>query len=168
MLAGRASEEMTFGKDQVTSAAAADFEQATKLARDMVTRWGLSEALGTLAYGENQDEVFLGHSVARQHNLSDVDAQQITAEIRKLVDGALAEATRILSAHRDELETVAQGLLRYELLSGREIADLIEGKEPVREFDNGQPETAPTETPLLEQSLASRAPVPGMEPAPLK
>jgi cell division protease FtsH len=101
----------------------------------MVTRWGLSQELGAIAYGENQDEVFLGHSVARTHNISDADARMITAEIRKLVDGALAQARAILDAHRAELETVALGLLRYESLSGGEIADLIMGKEPERKVD---------------------------------
>jgi cell division protease FtsH len=138
MMAGRVAEEMTFGRDRITSGASADFDEATKLARNMVTRWGLSEALGTVAYGENQDEVFLGHSVARQHSLSDTDAQKITAEIRKLVDGALAEARRILTEHRTELETVAQGLLKYESLSGQEIIDLIAGRSPDREV-GGEP-----------------------------
>jgi cell division protease FtsH len=137
MLGGRAAEELTFGRDKITSGAALDFEQATKLARNMVTRWGLSEELGTIAYGENQDEVFLGHSVARQQNVSDVDAQRITAEIRKLVDGALAEAKRILTEHRDELDVVAAGLLKYESLSGQEIADLIAGREPARDVAAG-------------------------------
>ncbi len=134
LLGGRAAEEMTFGRDKITSGAAQDFEQATKLARNMVTRWGLSEELGTVAYGENQDEVFLGHSVARQQNVSDMDAQRITAEIRRLVDGAQDEAKRILMEHRRELDVVAEGLLKYESLSGQEIVDLIAGREPEREL----------------------------------
>jgi cell division protease FtsH len=136
LLGGRAAEEMTFGRDKITSGAAADLEEATKLARNMVTRWGLSESLGTVAYGENQDEVFLGNSVTRHQNVSEEDAQKISAEIRKLIDGALAEARRILAAHRAELDTVARGLLQYESLSGAEIADLIAGRQPVREIAN--------------------------------
>jgi cell division protease FtsH len=154
LLGGRAAEEMTFGRDKITSGAAADFEQATKLARNMVTRWGLSEALGTIAYGENQDEVFLGHSVARQQNLSDVDAQKITAEIRRLVDDALAEARRILTEHRAELEIVAEGLLRYESLSGQEIIDLIAGRPPQREVEA----EAPPETTVAAKAKSAAPP----------
>jgi cell division protease FtsH len=152
LMAGRAAEELTFGREKITSGAAADFENATKLARNMVTRWGLSEELGAIAYGENQDEVFLGHSVARQHNLSDVDAQRITAEIRKLVDGALAEAKRILTEHRGELDVVAEALLKYESLSGQEIIDLIAGRPPVREFE--------AEASARERTAADRLPAP--------
>jgi cell division protease FtsH len=157
MLGGRAAEEMTFGREKVTSGAATDFENATKLARNMVTRWGLSEELGTIAYGENQDEVFLGHSVARQHNVSDLDAQRITAEIRRLVDGALAEAKRILSEHRRELEVVADGLLKYESLSGQEILDLIAGRAPVREFD-AEPQAAAPQPAAPDRETAAPPP----------
>ncbi len=86
MMGGRVAEELVFGREKVTSGAASDIEQATKLARMMVTRWGLSEALGTVAYGENQEEVFLGYSVARQQNISEATAQKIDAEIRRLVE----------------------------------------------------------------------------------
>ena len=161
MLSGRAAEEMIFGPDNVTSAAAGDLEQSTKLARDMVTRWGLSKELGTLAYGENQDEVFLGHSVARTQNVSDLDSQRITAEIRRLTDAALADARRLLEEHRDELETVAAGLLRHESLSGVEIAGLIEGREPNREFDTGTTNIAPDLPPGEVASSAAR-----LEPQP--
>jgi cell division protease FtsH len=99
----------------------------------MVTRWGLSDELGTVAYGENQEEVFLGHSVSRQQNISEQTAQKIDGEIRRLVEAGLEEARRLLQAHRDELETLAQGLLEYETLSGDEIKDLLVGKAPVRE-----------------------------------
>ena len=133
MMGGRAAEEMQFGRDRVTSGAAGDIEEATKLARMMVTRWGLSKALGPVAYGEDQEEVFLGHSVARQHNISEATAQAITVEIRALIDGAMADAEQILTAHRDQLETLAQGLLQYETLSGEEIRNLLAGKPPVRD-----------------------------------
>src|SRR5690606_26903119 len=96
MMGGRVAEEMIFGKEKVTSGAASDIEQATRLARMMVTRWGFSDALGTVAYGENQDEVFLGMSVARQQNISEATAQKIDAEIRRFVEAGYAEATRIL------------------------------------------------------------------------
>ncbi len=127
MMAGRAAEELIFGPKQVTSGAAADIEEATKLARTMVTRWGLSEALGAVTYGEDQEEVFLGHSVARQHTLSEETAQIITLEVRKLVDAGLDDARRILAAHHDQLTMLAQTLLRQETLSGEEIRSLLSG-----------------------------------------
>src|SRR5687768_12648809 len=133
MMGGRVAEELVFGKDKVTSGASSDIEQATKLARMMVTRWGLSEELGTVAYGENQDEVFLGYQVARQQNVSEETSRKIDAEIRKLVEAGYADAERILSEKRADLETLAKGLLEFETLTGDEITDLLAGKRPVRE-----------------------------------
>jgi cell division protease FtsH len=133
MMGGRVAEELVFGKEKVTSGAASDIEQATKLARLMVTRWGLSEELGTVAYGENQEEVFLGYSVARQQNISEETSRKIDAEIRRLVEAGYAEANQILNDKRADLETLARGLLEFETLSGDEIKDLLAGKRPVRE-----------------------------------
>jgi cell division protease FtsH len=133
MMGGRVAEELIFGKDKVTSGASSDIEQATKLARMMVTRWGLSDELGTVAYGENQDEVFLGYQVARQQSISEATAQKIDAEIRRLVEQGYQEATKILTEKRNELEALAKGLLEFETLTGDEIKDLLNGKRPVRE-----------------------------------
>jgi len=133
MMGGRVAEEMIFGHDKVTSGAQSDIEQATRLARMMVTRWGFSPELGTVAYGENQDEVFLGMSVARQQNVSESTAQKIDAEVRRLVEQGLSEARQILTEKRADLEALAKGLLEYETLSGDEIKDLLDGKPPVRE-----------------------------------
>ncbi|MCF1504101.1 ATP-dependent zinc metalloprotease FtsH [Afifella sp. H1R] len=133
MMGGRVAEEITFGHDRVTSGAASDIEQATKLARAMVTRWGFSEELGRVAYGDNQEEVFLGHSVARQQNISEQTAQKIDREVRRLVDEGYDKAREILTTHHDQLETLAQGLLEFETLSGEEIRALLNGKRPVRE-----------------------------------
>jgi cell division protease FtsH len=133
MMGGRVAEEMVFGKEKVTSGAASDIEQATKLARMMVTRWGLSDELGTVAYGENQDEVFLGYQVARQQNMSEETSRKIDAEVRRLVEAGLNEAKQILSDRRADLETLARGLLEFETLTGDEITDLLVGKRPVRE-----------------------------------
>jgi cell division protease FtsH len=124
LMAGRAVEELILGPDQITSGSAADIDEATKLARSMVMRWGLSKALGAVAYGDDQDEVFLGHSVARQHDVSEETAQAIIVEVRGLVDGGLAQARRILTERRDALERVAQALLVQETLTGDEIRDL--------------------------------------------
>jgi cell division protease FtsH len=133
MMGGRVAEELIFGKEKVTSGAASDIEQATRLARLMVTRWGLSDELGTVAYGENQDEVFLGMSVSRQQNISESTAQKIDVEIRRLVEAGYQEAHKILSEKRADLETLARGLLEFETLSGEEITDLLNGKKPNRE-----------------------------------
>ncbi|MEX0591206.1 MAG: ATP-dependent zinc metalloprotease FtsH [Xanthobacteraceae bacterium] len=133
MMGGRVAEELVFGHDKVTSGAASDIEQATRLARMMVTRWGLSEELGTVAYGENQEEVFLGYSVSRQQNISEETVRKIDGEIRRLVETGYADAQRILTENRAELETLAKGLLEYETLTGDEIKDLLAGKPPVRE-----------------------------------
>ena len=117
----------------MTSGASSDIEQATKLARLMVTRWGLSAELGTVAYGENQDEVFLGMSVSRTQNASEATVQKIDTEIRRFVENGYNEATRILTEKRADLEALAKGLLEFETLSGDEIIDLLNGKKPNRE-----------------------------------
>jgi cell division protease FtsH len=133
MMGGRVAEELVFGNEKVTSGAASDIEQATKLARMMVTRWGLSNELGTVAYGENQEEVFLGYSVARQQNISEETSRKIDKEIRRLVEEGYAEAEKILTDRREDLETLAKGLLEFETLTGDEIKDLLAGKRPSRE-----------------------------------
>jgi len=133
MMGGRVAEELIFGRDKVTSGAASDIEQATRLARMMVTRWGLSEELGTVSYGENQDEVFLGMSVSRTQNASEATVQKIDSEIKRLVEDGYKEATRILTEKRDDLEMLAKGLLEFETLTGEEITDLLKGKKPNRE-----------------------------------
>jgi cell division protease FtsH len=133
MLGGRAAEELIFGRSKVASGTADDIEAATRLARLMVTRWGLSEALGTVAYGENQDEVFLGHAIARQQNISEHTAQLIAIEVRKLLDTALEQGRAILNSHRVDLDTLAQALMVYETLSGEEVAELLAGGTPIRE-----------------------------------
>jgi len=133
IMAGRVAEELVFGKEKVTSGAASDIEQGTKLARMMVTRWGLSDALGPVAYGDNGDEVFLGYQVSRQQSVSEETNRKIDSEVRKLVETGLADATKILTEKRADLEVLAKGLLEYETLSGDEIKDLINGIKPNRE-----------------------------------
>ena len=99
----------------------------------MVTRWGLSEELDTVSYGENQDEVFLGMSVSRIQNASEATVQKIDSEIRRLVEEGYNPATKILTEKRADLEALAKGLLEYETLTSDEIIDLLEGKKPNRE-----------------------------------
>jgi cell division protease FtsH len=133
MMAGRVSEELIFGKDKVTSGASSDIQAATGLARNMVTRWGFSDALGTVSYGDNQEEVFLGHSVARTQNVSEDTAQKIDSEVRRLVQSGLDEARRILTERLDDLHTLAKALLEFETLSGDEITNVLKGIPPRRD-----------------------------------
>ena len=124
-MGGRVAEEIIFGEDKVTTGAASDIEQATKRARAMVMRAGLSKELGPVAYGENEEEVFLGRSVARQQNMSEETAKKVDSEIRKIVDKGYNRAKKILTEKIDDLHKLAKALLTYETLSGSEIEDLI-------------------------------------------
>jgi cell division protease FtsH len=133
LFGGRVAEEIIFGKDKVTSGASSDIGQATKLARAMVTKWGFSDVLGAVEYGENQEEVFLGHSVARNQNVSEETAKLIDQEVKKLVKGGEDEARRILTEKLEDLHTLAKALLEYETLSGDEIINALKGVAPVRE-----------------------------------
>src|SRR3954449_1062695 len=129
-MGGRVAEEVVFGYDKVSSGASSDISYATSLARDMVTRWGMSDALGPLQYAEADEEVFLGYSVNRQRNMSDETARAIDKEIRRIVDQGYDRAKHVLKEHREELETLAKALLEYETLSGDEITKLLAG-EPI-------------------------------------
>jgi cell division protease FtsH len=141
---GRIAEEMTFGHDKVTTGAISDIEQATRMARAMVTRFGMSDELGPIAYAENQEEVFLGHSVSRTQNVSESTSQKIDAEIRRIIDDSYNRAYQILSDHKNDLETLAQGLLEYETLSGDEIVGLLKGIQPVRKpYEEPEPQRGP-------------------------
>ncbi|KZM38113.1 ATP-dependent zinc metalloprotease FtsH [Bartonella bacilliformis] len=143
MMGGRVAEELKFGKENITSGAASDIEQATKLARAMITRWGFSDMLGHVAYGDNQDEIFLGHSVARTQNISEETARMIDAEVRRLIDDAYKTATKILKTQNKQWLALAQGLLEYETLTGTEINEVIAGKPPSRTQGS---DTAPLRT----------------------
>jgi len=142
-MGGRVAEELVFGKDKVTSGAAGDIQQVTKIARAMVTRLGFSEKLGTVMYGENQEEVFLGYSMGRTQNISEETAKTIDEEVRRLVHEAHVSATRILTERREDLETLAKGLMEFETLSGEEIGGLLQGIRPVRDAGDKEPPPAP-------------------------
>jgi len=145
MMGGRVAEELKFGKEKVTSGAASDIQQATRLARAMVTSWGLSDELGTIDYADDQGEVFLGQQLMQSRSISPETSRKIEAEVKKLVDQGLADATRILTDKRKDWETLAEGLLEYETLTGQEIDDLLNGKPPSRpEDDPTPPPSAPT------------------------
>lgn len=138
-MGGRVAEEMIFGYEKVTSGASGDIQMATKLARAMATQFGMSDKLGPLLYGENQEEVFLGHSVAKNQHVSDETQKMVDAEIKSFVNQGYDTAKQILTDHEDQLHSIAQGLLEYETLSGEEIKNLLDGKPPVRDEDDDQP-----------------------------
>ncbi|WP_374466187.1 ATP-dependent zinc metalloprotease FtsH, partial [Ferrovibrio sp.] len=135
MFGGRMAEELVFGKENITTGASNDIQQATGLARRMVTEWGMSDKLGRLRYSDNEEEVFLGHSVTQRKNVSDATAKLIDEEIRRIIDEAETAARRILTEHRDDLDKVAQALLEYETLSGDEVKALLRGEAIIRPDD---------------------------------
>ena len=135
-MGGRIAEEIIFGHDKVTSGASSDIQQATQLARAMVMQYGMSDKLGFLSYGDNEEEVFLGRSVARQQNMSEDIHKLVDAEVRTIVDESYAKAEKILKDKEKDLHTIAQGLLEYETLTGDEINDLLGGVKPTRNDDS--------------------------------
>jgi cell division protease FtsH len=139
LFGGRVAEELVFGEDKVTTGAADDIRRATSLARRMVTEFGFSDKLGPLRYAENEEEVFLGHSVTQRKNVSDATAKVIDDEIRTIVDAGERTAREILTAHLDELHSLAKGLLEYETLSADEIRRVIKGERIVRETASSSP-----------------------------
>ncbi|MBW8301963.1 MAG: ATP-dependent zinc metalloprotease FtsH [Hydrogenophaga sp.] len=169
MMGGRVAEELTFGKENITSGASSDIEQATKLARAMVTQWGFSDVLGQVAYGENQQEVFLGHSVSQTKNVSESTAQKIDTEVRRLIDEAYTEARRILTEKHDDFVAMAEGLLEYETLSGEEIKALLRGEKPARDMGDEGPSgrgSAVPSTGTKKDAPKGGEPESGLEPQP--
>jgi cell division protease FtsH len=164
-MGGRVAEEITFGKENVTSGAVGDIDQATKMARAMVTRMGFSEELGMVAYGDNQEEVFLGMSMGRQQSISESTAQKIDKEVKRLVQEGYEEAKRILTENHEQFIKVAEALLEYETLSGDEIKDLLAGKAPVRD---SEPEKGQTRHSAVPTAGKGRRPAndDGLEPQP--
>lgn len=124
-MGGRIAEEMIFGPNKITTGASSDISMATQMARRMVTEWGMSDKLGPITYGENTQEVFLGHSVAQHKNVSESTAQIIDQEIKRIVEEAYERAQNILTKHRDHLELLAKTLLEFETLTGDEINELL-------------------------------------------
>ncbi|RJT21989.1 ATP-dependent metallopeptidase FtsH/Yme1/Tma family protein [Chakrabartia godavariana] len=163
MAGGRVAEELIFGPESITSGASSDIEQATKLARAMVTRWGFSERLGTVAYGENQEEVFLGHSVSRSQNVSEETARIIDEEVRRIVNEGWEEARRILTDKAADHEKLSQALLEYETLSGDEIKDLLENDQPPKRDDENDTVVGPS---LSVPATPEDEPAKPVEPAP--
>jgi cell division protease FtsH len=169
-MGGRVAEEIKFGKEKITSGASSDIQQATRVARAMITRWGFSDKLGTIDYSDDSGgDVFLGQQIMRTKSVSSATARIIEEEVRQLIDNANDTARRILTEKRKDWETLALGLLEYETLSGEEINNLLEGKPPVRNTDipakGDGPSTPDSAVPVIDDEDEVSAPG-GMEPKP--
>jgi cell division protease FtsH len=163
---GREAEILKFGPEKVTNGATSDIQSATRIARAMVMEWGMSEKLGRVRYQSNEQEVFLGHSVAQSTNISDETAKLIDQEVRKLIEDGENEARRILTEKRKDWETIAEALLEYETLTGEEINDLLNGKKPNRESVLETPGPRTSAVPPAGRPRPRPDPDPGLEPQP--
>jgi cell division protease FtsH len=131
LFGGRIAEELTLGPDGITTGASNDIERATKMARAMVTKWGLSDKLGPLMYDEENEEVFLGKTAGSAHSqVSDETAKQIDAEVRDIIDGCYKTAKKILEENRDKLDAMTEALLEYETIDAAQIEDIMSGRKP--------------------------------------
>ncbi len=135
---GRVAEQLVYGKEHLNTGASSDITQATSIARKMVTEWGMSEQLGPLLYSENQQEVFLGHSVTQTKNMSEDTAKLIDLEVRRIVMQGYQTAWDVLTAHRKDLESITQALMEYETISGEEVKALMRGDKIVRPSDDDE------------------------------
>jgi len=165
MFGGRIAEELIFGKDKVTTGASNDIKEATGMARRMITEYGFSEKLGPLRYEDNQEEVFLGHSVSQHKNVSEATAKVIDEEIRALIEAGEAEARQVLEENLDELHIVGKALLEYETLSGDEVRHLLDGGQIDRpDPDDDSAERSRSSVPS--SGAAGKKPSGGFEPEP--
>ena len=140
---GRLAEEIIFGMEKVTTGAQNDIERATELARNMVTKWGLSEKMGPLAYSEEAGEVFLGHSVTQHKTMSDRTARAIDEEVREIIDRNYKRAHKILTENMDKLHSMADALIKYETIDGEQIDDIMTGRpvRPPQDWDDNAPDS---------------------------
>ena len=162
---GRVAEEIIYGKENITTGAAQDIQQATKIARSMITEFGFSDILGPLRYSENEEEVFLGHSVTQRKNVSEATQQLIDEETRRMVYEGEKKARDIINEHIDSLHIIAKGLLEYETLSREEIETLLRGENLSRSDDEdaAPPSDAPASVP---SSGPMGGPIGGIDPEP--
>lgn len=143
LFGGRIAEEIFM--QQMTTGASNDFERATDIARRMVTQWGMSDALGTMVYGENEGEVFLGRSVTTHKNVSEATMQKVDAEIRNIIDRQYAVARRLIEGNRGKMEVMAQALLEWETLDAEQIEDIMAGNPPRPPKPSSMPPVRPND-----------------------
>jgi cell division protease FtsH len=130
LFGGRVAEEMVFGPEYVTTGASNDIERATEIARNMVTKWGLSDRLGTLTYAEEDGEVFLGRQVTQHKQVGEKTRDAIDEEVRRVIDGNYQRAKEILEREVDKLHKMAETLIRFETIDEEQIRDIMQGREP--------------------------------------
>ncbi|MDE1173779.1 MAG: ATP-dependent zinc metalloprotease FtsH [Parvibaculaceae bacterium] len=164
-MGGRIAEEIIFGHDKVTSGASSDIQMATRLAKAMVTRYGMSEKLGPLAYADNEEEVFLGHSVTKTQNMSEDTMKAIDSEVRRIVETGYETARKLLTENLDKLHIIGKALLEYETLSGEEIRGLLRGEPPIRDqgttpADKGPESSVPSSGRPVDSGPIGTAPTP--------
>ncbi len=172
MFGGRVAEELIFGEENVTTGAANDIQQATDLARRMVTEWGMSEKLGRLRYSDNEEEIFLGRSITRARNVSEDTARLIDGEVRNVIEEAEQRARQLLRENIDALHRVAQALLEYETLSGTDVEKIMRGEpidrreysEPLDAGDGKRPPMPDGDAPPRPARKTGGGSVPGLQP----
>jgi cell division protease FtsH len=167
IMGGRVAEEEKFGDDAVTAGAASDIQQATRLARAMVTRWGLSDEIGPVDYGEDQGQVFLGQQLVQSSSVSEETSQKIEEEVRKLIQKGMDDAREVMTKFRDQWSALAEALLEYETLSGDEIRGLInDGKLPERPDEPDEPPRPNAAVPVIGKRRKDKGGDFGGEPEP--
>lgn len=159
LFGGRLAEELIFGTESVTTGASNDIQRATELARNMVTKWGLSEKMGPLAYGEEEGEVFLGHSVTQHKGIADTTATEIDTEVRAIIDRNYFRAKNLLEENMDKLHLMSDALMKYETIDKEQIDDIMAGREPRPPQTGGGPSD-------VEPPSGSGAPAKGKEEQP--
>ncbi len=157
-MGGRIAEELIFGYEKITSGASSDIDMATKMAKNMVTKYGMSKDLGPVAYGDNEDEVFLGRQIARQQHMSEETAKKVDAEVKKIINISYDRAKQVLTEKLDDLHKLAKALLVYETLTGDEIRDLI--------LKNIQPEKLSKKEDKDDENVSSAIDSIGLKPKP--
>ncbi len=163
-MGGRVAEELVFGPERVSNGASGDIKAATNIARTMVTEWGMSDRLGMIAYGDNSQEVFLGHSVTQNKNVSEATAQEIDSEVKIIIDAAYSGAKKLLTERLEELHRLARGLLEYETLSGDDIRTVLRGDPVIKKVvDEAAPDNRRASVPTSGWPTPSPG---GLGPAP--
>ena len=154
MYGGRIAEEMTLGEDGVTTGASNDIQRATEMARNMVTKWGLSQKLGPLTYAEDEGEIFLGRSAASQpKTVSGETAKIIDQEVRKIIDGCYKIASKLLEENKHLLELMKDALMEYETIDADQIDDIMQGNKPRPPADWSDDESGPTGSTKVDEKV---------------
>ena len=167
MFGGRVAEQLVYGEDHLDSGASSDIQNATATARAMVMEWGMSEKLGPLRYSENQQEVFLGHSVSQRQMMSEETANTIDAEVRRIVTEGYQKARELIYPNRDKLENITRALMEWETISGEECRTAMNGGKIVRKTDDEDRGPAGPAVPVVGKLRPRDEPgLGGLEPQP--